>query len=268
MNDQDWRELNDETQAIWDQNAAFWDDYMDEGNHFQRLLIGPTTENLLELQSGELVLDIACGNGNYSRQLAQLGAQVVAFDFSETFIERARARSTEFSDQIEYQLIDATKPEQLMSLGQRHFDAAVCNMALMDMPDIDPLIETLPQMLKPGGRFIFSVMHPCFNSIGANKIIEEEYSDGDLVTRRAIKVSTYITPTTSKGLGVIGQPVPQYYFHRSLSVLLEPCFRSGFVLDGLEEPVFDTQVQGKRSFSWANFKELPPVLTVRLRLIE
>jgi 2-polyprenyl-3-methyl-5-hydroxy-6-metoxy-1,4-benzoquinol methylase len=268
MSDQNWRELKDETQAIWDQNAAFWDDYMGEGNSFQRLLIGPTTENLLELQGGELVLDIACGNGNFSRRLAQLGAQVTSFDISQTFIERARARSTEFGDQIEYHLIDATNPKQLLSLGQRHFDAAVCNMALMDMPDIDPLIETLPLMLKPGGCFIFSIMHPSFNSTGADKIIEEVDSDGDLITNRAIRVSTYITPTASKGLGVIGQPVPQYYFHRPLSVLLEPCFRSGFVLDRLEEPIFDMQVQGRRPFSWVNFKEIPPVLAVRLRLID
>jgi 2-polyprenyl-3-methyl-5-hydroxy-6-metoxy-1,4-benzoquinol methylase len=159
---------------------------MGEGNDFQRLLIGPATENLLELRGGELVLDIACGNGNFSRRMAQLGAQVVAFDFSQTFIERARAHSTKFGDQIEYQRIDAAQQEQLLSLGPNRFDAAVCNMALMDMPDIDPLIETLPQLLKTGGMFIFSVMHPCFNSSGANKIIEEGDSDGDLITRRAI----------------------------------------------------------------------------------
>lgn len=268
MSDQDWRGLTDETHSIWDQNASFWDNYMGEGNDFQHLLIGPSTENQLELRGGELVLDIACGNGNFSRRLAQLGAQVVAFDFSQSFIERARAHSTKFGDQIEYQRIDATQQEQLLSLGLNRFDAAVCNMALMDIPDIDPLIETLPQLLKPGGWFIFSVMHPCFNSSGADKIIEEQYSDGEIITRRAIKVSTYITPASSKGLGVIGQPVPQYYFHRPLSVLLKPCFRSGFVLDRLEEPVFDPQVQGGRSFSWGNFKEIPPVLTVRLRLID
>jgi len=57
-------------------------------------------------------------------------------------------------------------------------------------------------------------------------------------------------------------------FHRPLSVLLKPCFRSGFVLDGLREPVFDPQVQNGRSFSWGNFTEIPPVLTVRLRLMD
>ncbi len=267
MSDRDWSELNDETRAVWDRNAAFWDDYMGEGNDFQRLLVGPATEKLLELQGGELILDIACGNGNFSRRLAQLGAQVVAFDFSPTFIERARTHSSEYVDQIEYHVIDATHREQLLTLGQDRFDAAVCNMALMDMPEIVPLIETLPKMLKPAGHFIFSVMHPCFNSIGANKIIEEIYSDGDLVSCPAIKISAYITPATGKGLGVIGQPLPQNYFHRPLNVLFEPCFQAGFVLDRLEEPVFNGPEQGSHLFSWGNFKQIPPVLTVRFRLI-
>ena len=52
-----------QAREIWDTNASFWDDYMGEGNDFQRLLIGPTTERLLELRGGETVLDIACGNG-------------------------------------------------------------------------------------------------------------------------------------------------------------------------------------------------------------
>jgi 2-polyprenyl-3-methyl-5-hydroxy-6-metoxy-1,4-benzoquinol methylase len=268
MTDRSWRELNDETKDIWDRNAAFWDDYMGEGNDFQRLLVGPATEKLLELQGGELILDIACGNGNFSRRLAQLGAQVVAFDFSPTFIERARANSSEYIDQIEYHVIDATHKEQLLTLGQARFDAAVCNMALMDMPEIVPLIDALPKMLKPAGCFIFSVMHPCFNSIGANKVIEEIYRNGDLVSCPAIKISTYITPATSKGLGVIGQPLPQNYFHRPLSVLFEPCFQAGFVLDRLEEPVFNSPEQGSHLFSWLNFKEIPPVLTVRFRSIE
>ena len=51
-----------ETQEIWNQNAAFWDEYMGEGGAFQRLLIGPATERLLALKPGEHVLDIACGN--------------------------------------------------------------------------------------------------------------------------------------------------------------------------------------------------------------
>ena len=98
--------------------------------------------------------------------------------------------------------------------------------------------------------------------------IEEEDKDGELITVYSVKVSKYIRPSIAKGLGIIGQPAPQYYFHRPLSVLLDTCFRAGFCLDGLEEPVFDQAMEGKRPLSWVNYKEIPPVLVARVRLMK
>jgi 2-polyprenyl-3-methyl-5-hydroxy-6-metoxy-1,4-benzoquinol methylase len=260
--------LTEQAQDIWDQNAAFWDDRYGEGNAFQKLLIGPATERLLGLKPGELVLDIACGNGAFSRRMAELGARVVACDFSARFLERAQERTTKHADRIEYRQIDATDEGQLLALGKRRFDAAVCTMALMDMAEIEPLISALGQLLKPGGRFIFSIMHPCFNrGSGCNLMAEEVYKDGELVTVYSVKISEYIRPSTAKGLGMIGQPAPQYYFDRPISALLAPCFQAGMVLDGLEEPVFAEPIEGRWLFSWSNYQEIPPVLVARLRLL-
>jgi SAM-dependent methyltransferase len=268
MTDEMWFELSSEGQAIWNQNAPFWDDYMGEGNDFQRILIGPSTERLLQIQEDELVLDIACGNGNFSRRMAELGARVISFDFSETFIERARLRTrdTRFSSRIEFQVLDATNREQLLSLGKASFDAAVCTMGLMDIAAIEPLLESLAELLKPGGRFVFSIMHPCFNSGGVCKTVEEEDRGGEIILTHAVKVVNYATPTASKGIGVTGQPVPHYYFHRPLSLLLGHCFNAGFVLDGLEEPAFHPKTHTNRHLSWENFENIPPVLVARLRL--
>ena len=263
----DPKHLNRETQQIWDANARFWDARFGEGNDFQRLLIGPATERLLALRPGELVLDAACGNGAFSRRMAELGARVVAFDFSAQFLERARARTSERPDlagRIEYHLIDATDEAQLLALGPRRFDAAVCTMALMDMAEIDPLLSAASQLLKPGGRFVFSQTHPCFSTTTMRKSVEEEDRGGELVTTYAIKLSRYITPTAARGLGMIGQPVPQLYFDRPLSLILGACFAAGFLLDGLEEPVFPEGAEAKRPFSWENFREIPPVLVARL----
>src|SRR5579863_7060003 len=122
---QDFAALNEEVKAIWNQNAEFWDNRMGDGNDFQRILVGPSTERLLNLQPGEQVLEIGCGNGVFARHMAQLGVHVLATDFSEKFIERARARST---DHIEYRVVDATKEAELLALGTRRFDAGTCNM--------------------------------------------------------------------------------------------------------------------------------------------
>lgn len=265
---QDLAALNRETQDIWDRNAEWWDDKMGEGNDFQNLLIGPATERLLELRPGETVLDIACGNGAFSRRMAQLGAQVVAFDFSERFLARAKERTTEHKDRIDYRLLDATDESQLLTLGKRRFDAAVATMALMDMATIEPLMSALSQLLKQGGRFVFSVMHPCFNNAdGGQMVVETEDRRGEIIRVYSVKVSKYIQPSVAKGLGIIGQPVPQYYFHRPIGVLFNTCFSAGFVLDGIEEPVFNQPTEGTSAFGWANYKEIPPVLVARMRLM-
>ena len=260
-------ELNKEVQAGWDANAEWWDDFVGpEGNEFQRELIGPATERLLGLRPGELVLDVACGNGAFSRRMAGLGARVVACDFSAKFLERARAHTKEHVDRIEYLLIDATDEEKLLSLGERRFDAAVCTMAMMDMAVIEPLMSALGKLLKPEGRFVFSVSHPCFNNFGVKRVVEEEDRDGEVVVTHSVKVGKYHTVGVVKGLGIIGQPVPQVVVDRTLSTLLNTCFDAGFVLDRLEEPVFGAETEGQRPFSWANFREIPPVMVARLRL--
>jgi len=266
-NAEDLQTLNEEVRHVWNTNAEFWDARFGEGNNFQNLLIGPATERLLDLQPGELVLDAACGNGAFSRRMAQLGARVVAFDFSERFLDLARERTTKHADRIEYKLIDATDEDQLLALGMKRFDAAVCTMALMDMAAIQPLTSALSQLLRRGGRFVFSVLHPCFNSSeGLRKMITEEDRDGRIETVHAIQVSTYAEPSTIKGVGMIGQPVPQYYFHRPIHILFGACFEAGFVLDALEEPAFGPGAAGNRALSWQCFTHIPPVLVARMRL--
>src|SRR5829696_9751521 len=105
--------LVDEVRNVWDAKAAFWDERMGEGNAFQLELIGPAVERLLAVRPGEQVLDVGCGNGVSSRRLAHLGARVVAIDTSARFLELARSRSPDLSDNIEYRLVDATDEEQL-----------------------------------------------------------------------------------------------------------------------------------------------------------
>lgn len=261
------RELNRETQAIWDQNATFWDERMGEGNSFQNLLVGPATDRLLQLQPREAVLDVACGNGVSSRRLARTGAMVVAFDFSPRFIELARGRDAGSPNPIDYRVIDATDEGQMLALGEGEFDAAICNMAIMDIAAIEPLASAMSRLLKPGGRFVFSVMHPCFNGAGMKFALEEEDIEGEIRTVYSIKVSKYSGVWHQKGLGMIGQPAPHYYFHRTISDLLNTFFRYGFVLDGIEEPCFEGQVDANRPLSWVNFRGIPPALVARLRLL-
>src|SRR5919201_6531370 len=155
---------NEEARQAWDHNAAFWDERMGEGNDFVEVLIWPTTERLLDLRPRERVLDIACGNGLTSRRMAALGTEVIAADFSEQMIRHAKRRTVAEPNRIQYLVLDATNYDALLALGEGTFDAALCNMALFDMAEIDPLMRAVGKLMRPGGRFVFSVIHPCFNN--------------------------------------------------------------------------------------------------------
>jgi 2-polyprenyl-3-methyl-5-hydroxy-6-metoxy-1,4-benzoquinol methylase len=256
----------EEVKNIWNENAFFWDEKMGErGNEFHRFLIEPSQERLLSLKEGEYILDIACGNGQFTRKMAETGVRVFAFDTAENFILRAKERSKDYKDKIEYRVIDASDGETLERLGENIFDGAVCTMAIMDMSSLEPLVISLKKILKKNGRFVFSIMHPCFNSGRIRRIIEEEDKDGEVVITCSVSNSHYIKPFSLKGIGMIGQPQVQYYFHRPLSELFNIFFKYGFFLNGLEEPVCPEN-KGKSNF-WQIHAEIPPALIVRMILM-
>src|SRR5947209_10306642 len=194
-----------------------------------------------------------------------MGAQVITCDSSAAFLECARRRTSEHPDRIEYRLIDLTSEDQLAALGTDRFDAAVCNMALMDIACITPLLRAVRRTLQAGGRFVFSVPHPCFNTNGTTLLVERDDYQGDGIATFSVRVGQYRSLKPQKGIGIAGQPQPHYYFHRPLHALLGTCFAAGMLLDGLEEPVFTTSSRSLAA-RWDNCGEIPPVLAARLRV--
>lgn len=259
----DHTNLNAESRAIWDANAEAWDKKIGAGGGLQTVLIAPTVERMLNIQTGERVLDIACGNGQFTRRLAELGASVIASDFSPKLIEFAKQRTVEHLDRISYHVVDATNESQLLALGEAgSFDAAVCNNALMDMPAIEPLFRAVAKLLKPNGRFVFSIMHPCFNGLSMAMVSERaDYAPEPIYS---IKVSRYLSAEVTKGIAIREQPMQQFYWHRPLHELLNSAFSSGLVMDRLEEPAITEDVPPKNPFDWANY-DMPPLLFARLR---
>lgn len=230
---------NQFTHDAWEANADVWDARMgDEGNDFFNVLCWPALAALLDPQPGCRYFDIACGNGLTSRRLAALGAQVTAFDFSANLIERAKARSTNYQSLITYHTIDATNEQQLLSLGEQTYDAALSNMAPFDMADLEPLFGALPKLLKPDGVFVFSITHPAFNNASTVHVLEEMDDGGEIKTVYSVKTSHYMTQFQAKGLALFSQPKPQMYFERPLQYYLNLGFQNGFVLDGFEERAF------------------------------
>jgi len=207
----------------WEENAEFWDNEMgDESNFFHCDIVRPFTEELLKVNSSDFVLDIACGNGNFSEHIAKQGANVVAFDYSPKMIELAKKRRKNILNKVNFRVCDASNYEELLSLKQtRSFSKAVANMAIMDISDIDPLFKAVYKMLEDEGSFVFATHHPCFT-----------YPNND-----------YFTNCIDKGFAIEGQPVLQNYYHRSIGEILNIAFKTGFIMNGFYEIPFNGEKQ-------------------------
>jgi 2-polyprenyl-3-methyl-5-hydroxy-6-metoxy-1,4-benzoquinol methylase len=261
----DFPDHTDENRRIWNVNARWWDERIGEGNDFQTVLIEPATERLLNVTAGDTILDVACGAGRFARRMATLGAKVVAIDTSTEFIARARERSAA-DTRIDYRVLDAASLADLQSLNANRFTKAVCTMALMDMPEVDPLFRALGTLLPPDGAFVFSVTHPCFHSATMQRFAEMyEEGPGRHVIRTGVKVSAYLSPSARKTEGIVGQPEPHFFFHRPISRLLQFGFDAGFVVDGFEEPGFTPAEAPKAGVKWHDMADIPPILVVRMR---
>ncbi len=256
----------DDVLDIWNRIAGWWDGQIGDGNEFQKRLINPVTLELLDLKPGTRLIEIACGNGNFSRVLGRLGMDVLATDGSAKFLELARKRTTPADGKIEYQLLDATNEGHFAALARDSFGAGVCNMAMMDLPEIDALLVEIGRVIRPGGHFVFSVPHPCFNSSEPRMTAELVNVGGKPQQRFGVEISKYRTPYALRSVGILNQPEPHRLFHRSISTLLGACFKAGWVVDGLAEPVFEGS-DGGNAFSWKKRADIPPAMVVRLRVL-
>lgn len=258
-------ELTD-NRAIWNRIAPWWNGYCgDEGDVFHREVIRPAVLELLAPLPGERILDAGCGNGGFARHLARRGLRVTAFDQAERFIEAARSRP---EPDVDYRVVNGTDPEQLATLEGAPYDGMVANMVLMDMPEVAPLYRAASRLLRPGGRFVFSVIHPCFG-FGSQPAssLEQDRSPKTRMLAGAVGLAETMTRLIPQrlrmslvervGAVVAGmaslryldsrqmpivaapdQPVAHWYFHRPLHELLGSAFEAGLVLDGLAEPRF------------------------------
>ena len=245
------------TKVIWNKLATWWDESYQEGDLYHRTFLFPTLTKWATAKPGLRILDIGCGNGALARVFAKAGADVVATDFSEVFIDKCQERSQGLS--IDYRVIDATDPAQLESLiDLGPFDCVVSSMVLHDMPTITPLAQALPALLKNTGCFIFTVPNPCFNSgLTDIELLKKHMTEGHL-----IMPNRYIKPEQHAMRSKPGQPVDQLIFHRPLSALFDVFFDAGLVMNGFVEPI---AAEGTLppDMLWAQLSDIPPAVICR-----
>src|SRR2546422_6971405 len=148
------------TVSTYDDIAEWYDGWV--GAHSMREdPFFPAVEALMGEVKGKRICDLACGHGRVARHLADLGARVVGIDLSAKLLAFARGHEEASPRGISYLQADARSLDG-EALGT--FDGVVCFMALMDIPDLAPTLHSVVRILRPGGWFVFSILHPCFHT--------------------------------------------------------------------------------------------------------
>lgn len=243
--------------ARYDASADFYDRFVKASLDLPTSVLTVVTDQTVKVLGdivGLRVCDVACGQGHLARRLAAKDAIVTGVDISVELLKRAREQTPK-DLAVTYLHGDA---QRLEPLATSPFDLVVINMALMDIPDHKSAFEHCHRILKSAGRFVFSVLHPCFESPfdPDNPPVEVDAAGNFL----AVRISRYLTEGhwTSGGDGVRGR-VGAY--HRTLSTYLNDLLSTGFQLEALYEPVLPSKTYDVMEDQW--FSKIPKGLVVK-----
>ncbi|WP_342419162.1 class I SAM-dependent methyltransferase [Paenibacillus sp. FSL H8-0168] len=211
----------------WDMHAGnFTAKYTEEGDRSREVLLNPALQACMGPLGGKKVLDAGCGEGYLSRKMARAGALVEAVDYSTEMLRLAKER-TPSALGITYHHGNL---EKLQMFGDQSFDLIVSNMVIQDLAHYEQAIAEMQRLLVPGGRFIFSILHPCFQTPQSGWVKDE--------TGKKLywKVDQYFNE------GPLEQAIPYdqeekfLYFHRTLSSYVQTIIEAGLLLEGMIEP--------------------------------
>jgi SAM-dependent methyltransferase len=125
-----------------------WAEFYDDPGNQLIDLEQPIVREILDGLPQGVALDAACGTGRHSAYLASLGHTVIGVDSSAAMLERAREKVPD-GEFHEADLHDLPLPDD-------HVDVVVCALALMHIPDIEPVLAELVRVLRPGGSLVIS----------------------------------------------------------------------------------------------------------------
>jgi len=143
------------TEQDWEEQARDWvrwarrpdhDSYWRYRDDFFGLVPDP----------GKATLDLGCGEGRVSRDLAGRGHDVTGVDASPTLI----AAAAEAHPEGRYLIADAAG----LPFGDGDFDVIVAYNMLMDVSDLSGAVREAARVLAPGGRMVIAITHPVINT--------------------------------------------------------------------------------------------------------
>ncbi|HXY34066.1 MAG TPA: class I SAM-dependent methyltransferase [Planctomycetaceae bacterium] len=210
---------------------------------------------LIGAPAGLCVLDMACGEGFYTRMVRQKGAaKVTGVDLSEGMIELARKQEAEHRQGIDYIVGDARE----LNLPQK-FDLVIAAYLLnyaQNRGELQAMCDAIARCLKPGGRFVTVNSNPSLHVPTAPSYRKYEFETTAVGEWREGAPITW-----TFFLGDSSFEIENYYLDRGIH---EEAFRAaGFQTTRWLEP--ELSPQGEAEFGsefWADFFAHPPIALI------
>jgi SAM-dependent methyltransferase len=204
-------------------------------------VVHPEVLRLLGPVDGRSVLDVGCGLGALARKLAARGAEVSGIDASLRAIEMARrdAKEARIEPPPQFEVGDAHDPA---AYPDRDYHAATLVLSLQSMERPAVVLRNIAGALRPGGRLVIALYHPCFRIPGS---ASWGWDPGDRIRFR--RVDRYLTPHRGEG-----EPAPERgqferppEFHWPLERLFRALRSAGFAVVDLVEPPGEVAGEGR-----------------------
>jgi ubiquinone/menaquinone biosynthesis C-methylase UbiE len=228
------KDLARPAQTSWGGVAEWYDNYLETNkDSYQEMVIAPNLLRILGLKKGTRVLDIACGQGFFSRKFASAGATVVGADISKELVEQARKRSPIGAPQaIPFY---ATPAHKLHFAQGESFDVATIMLAIQNIENAQEALSEAFRVLAPGGRLVLVMNHPAFRVMKRSS-----WGFDDKGKTQYRRVDGYLSASTSTILMHPGRTEQKaseatISYHRSLQDFFKMLSKSGFVISRLEE---------------------------------
>ncbi len=217
----------------WDPVAEWYQGMVGENGHkFHRRVAIPALLDLLEPQSGEHVLDIGCGPGALSPYLHERGVRYTGVDASERLLQAAREQHR---DHGQFLRGDSRNLAALRELKAGMFDGATFLLSIQDMDPLREVFDSAAWAVKPGGRVVIVMTHPCF------RIPRQSgwgWDDGRKLRFR--RIDRYLTSLPVPMKPYPGQNGVTRSFHRPLHEYINGMARVGLAVERmLELPTFE-----------------------------